>query len=137
MKRLLKTVNIFAIVSAFICVAGVVYHHFGRGVFSQYMAHAFYYPLFLGTFVYLLLMSIQQRLPFVGTTGYRIFNNLHNAGIAALTLYSILMGVFEIAGGSSALVKILYFTGIVLVFAGLCVLCSLLFSARRHVQRRR
>lgn len=137
MKRLLKTVNIYAIISAFICLAGVIYHLFGRGVFSQYMAHAFYYPLFLGLFVYLALMSIQQRTPFTGTTGYRIFSNLHNAGIATLTLYSILMGVFEIAGGSSLLVNILFYAGIVLIIAGLCFLFLLLSTARRYARHRR
>lgn len=137
MKRLLKNVNIYAIISAFVCLAGVIYHLFGRGVFSQHMAHAFYYPLFLGVFVYLLLMSIQQRFPFVGTTGYRIFNNLHNAGLASLTLYSFLSGVFEIAGGSSGLVMILFFLGLALVLAGLCFLCALLFKARRYAGHRR
>ena len=49
MKRLLKTVSIHAAIALFVCIAGVVYHIFGRGVFSQYMAHAFYYPLFMAS----------------------------------------------------------------------------------------
>ena len=85
-------------------------------------------------------MWVQQRIPFVGTRGYRLFCNVFNAGIASLTLYSILQGIFEIAGSTSRFVDALLIAGIALSVLGLGVFIALLLQAKnaqRSTGRRR
>ncbi len=135
MKRLQRTLFVFAVVTMFVFVAGLIYHHFGRGMFSQYMDHAFYYPLFFGLYVNMMLLSVQRRLPFVGTVGYRLYSNVYNTGIGALTLYSFVMGVLEIAAAESGLIQYLAYLGWACIAIGLCSLIILLvlsWNARKH-----
>jgi hypothetical protein len=139
MKRLQRTQHAFAAITLFVYVAGVVYHHFGRGMFSLAMDHAFHYPLFLGLFFNMLLMRVQERLPFVGTSGYRLYANIYNAGIAALTIRAYVFGILEIASTESSLLGLLSYVGWGFVGVGLLVLVmlfSLSHAARKHRRSR-
>ena len=83
----------------------------------------------------ILLLPVQKRLPFVGTVGYRLYCNLYNAGIATLSVYSIITGVLDIADTSSSLLIVLLSIGWIAVAAGLVVLFVLLFNVRKALIR--
>jgi hypothetical protein len=135
MKRLKRTIYVFATVTLFVAIAGVVYTAFGRGVTSANMSFAFAYPLVLGLLVNTLLLIVQQRMPFVGTVGYRAYSNIYNFGISALTVYSALKGVLDIFGTVSYLLTYLMLVGWAAVVAGLSVLIILLVNVRQAIQR--
>lgn len=140
MKRLRRIIFVFMAITVFVFVAGLIYHQFGRGVFSSHMAYAFLYPLFFGALFNLILLPVQSRLPFAGTVGYRLYSNLYNTGIGALTLHSFVMGVLEIAGAESPLTQYLSYFGWVCIAAGLCTLSVLLFgsiTARKRYNQRK
>jgi hypothetical protein len=86
------------------------------------MDHAFYYPLFLGVFLNQILLNIRRRVPFTGTSGYRLYSNLYNAGVATLTHVQHPAGVLEIAGGSSGLVMDPFYAGLALAVIGAIVI---------------
>jgi hypothetical protein len=129
----------FIAITVFVLIAGIVYTMFGRGATSSNMTFAFLYPLCLGLLLNVLLLPVQKRLPFVGTVGYRLYTNIYNSGIAAMTIYSFLSGILDIAGTSSDLLIYMLFLGIAACVAGLIVLAFLLFKVRQAVlwQRRR
>ncbi len=135
MKRLRRTVFFFFVITVFVLIVGFVYTLFGRGVTSDAMSHAYFYPLFLGVLPNALLLPIQKRLPFVGTVGYRLYSNIYNAGIGTLTVYSILLGILEIAGTDSNILSVLHIVGWIVVGIGLAVLILLLFKVRKALIR--
>ncbi len=136
MKRLRRTIIVLVIVTLLVMIIGYIYNTFlGHGVTSTYMAHAYFYPLFFGLFINALLLPVQKRLPFVGTVGYRVFNNTFNAGIATLTVYSIIKGVLEIAGADSNLLIGLLIIGWIAIVSSLCVLIVLLINVRQALIR--
>lgn len=116
-----------ALISAFCVVFYLVYNMFSHGVHSPFMTYMFAWPLFLIS-VPSLLMAL---IPFLH--GPSVLSALFwNTGAAAVTVSSLLRGVFEIAGNSSVYQEymmiagfimlgiglILYFTGIILAKKG-------------------
>lgn len=53
---------------------------------------------------------------------YRLFTNLYNSGIAALTTASFLQGILEIAGTTSPYIDAFYVTGGTMAATGLILL---------------
>ena len=114
-----KRFFIWCFLSAFCLVFYVVYNQFSHGVHSAYMTYLFAWPLVLGvlpSFVTVILMKVSRRYGFV------IFelaaSELYCFGVAALTVGSLLRGIFEIAGTSSVYQQWLMIAGWCMLAAG-------------------
>ncbi len=103
--------SIYLAVSAFLGIFTVIYYQFSHGVTSPYMTFVFLIPLVLGGIACL----VRHRF---GEGGY-VARNAYPSGIAAITVASLLQGVFLIAGNSSKLVMPLAIVGIVLLITGI------------------
>lgn len=89
----------------------LVYDRFSRGVRSPYMTWLFLWPLVLGLLPSLVL-QLFPRLP----RQKRLSADLYHAGVAAVTVSSLLRGIFEIAGtASDHQMRLMVFGGILLV----------------------
>ncbi len=95
-----KTAIAYLAVSVFCIIFNQIYAIFGHGVSSPSMTLMFLYPGLGGSLPFLLLWLFVPEADRVKS--YRLFYNSYNSGIAALTLGSLLNGIFEIAGTSSA-----------------------------------
>ena len=94
-----KTVPVYLAVAIVTIIIDKVYAIFGHGVKSQDMTWMFLYPLVGGFAFYLVIGMV---FPWIEQlTGYRLFFNLYNCGIAIFTITSFMKGVFEIAGTNS------------------------------------
>lgn len=137
MRRMHRVVMGYALISLLVFAASSLYNVFARGVTSLPMLHAFYYPLFLGMFVHMLLIFRERSVRFAGSTGYRLFENVYNSGVACLTVASILTGIFEIAGTDSPYLPFLTYAGWGLVGVGAVLLLFLQISLSGHPAPRR
>lgn len=108
-----KAVWRFAAASAFCLLIFLVYDRFSHNVRSNYMTFLFAWPLILGVIPNLLLTGIKKwhRPGFLA-------ENLYVSGVAAVTVSSLLRGIFEIAGNSSIYQVILMGIGICFLIAG-------------------
>lgn len=123
--RYRKTVITYACITAGTFIFNYVYTIFGHGVRSNYMTCMFLYPLIGGVVFYLFLWRVFPKL--ILFTGYRLFYNLFNSGIALLTTGSMLKGVMEIAGTSSIYLKFYFAVGYLFLGAGFIVMMILAF----------
>ena len=98
---------------ATICCAffGAVYELFSHEVYSYFMIYAFAFPLLLGAIPFFLMQK--HRKPFPGKAAEFI-----HAGVATLTVGSLLRGVLVIYGTNNPLANIYWITGAVLNVAG-------------------
>ncbi len=109
-KSLKTTVIVYAVVTL-VCIGfNYLYSLFGHGVSSPYMTFAFAYSLILGVvgFVVIGLLDLHSRVAF----------NLYNAGIATLTVGSILRGILDIAGADTVYPLYYFIAGAAFVVAG-------------------
>ena len=108
-----RTAVVYFGVTLFCAVFYLVYNRFSHGVHSPYMTWLFVWPLALGVIpaVYW-RWRLQGGAPGPG----RIPKNLYHSGVAAVTVSSLLRGIFEIAGTSSVYQERLMQAG----FAMLC-----------------
>jgi hypothetical protein len=94
-----------------LCIAfNYVYSLFGHGVSSPFMSHAFVFSLVLGAVGF----AVFGRL----NLSNRVASSLYNAGIATLTVGSILRGIIDIAGADTAYPVYYFSVGTVLVATG-------------------
>jgi len=108
-----KIALIFLAVSLFCIVFNFIYAKYSHDVNSNYMTFMFAYPLIGGTMVYLLIGAISKaRMP------GRFVVNVYNSGIAALTVGSMLKGIFDIAGTSSPYQPVFGVAGILMILLG-------------------
>ena len=86
-----RTAFLYLLATIGVAAFGGVYELFSHGVWSGFMVYAFAFPLVLGTlpFAWLALHKHPLPRPWV----YR----LHHAGVATLTLGSVMEGVFAIS----------------------------------------
>ena len=91
---------------------GAVYECFSHGVCSPFMVCAFAFPLLLGALPFFLLRRAGR--PFPGP----LAADLIHAGVAALTIGSILRGVLDIYGTTSPLLALYWILGAALSAAG-------------------
>lgn len=123
-----KTVFIYILLGSFTILVNQVYGIFGHGVSSDAMTWMFLYPL-VGGGVYLLLGLL---LPNISQfSGYRLFCNTYNSGIAALTTGSLLKGIMEIAGTNSSYLKYYYLIGYVMLVIAFVLLSLLALNYKR------
>ena len=107
------TSAVYAMVSVFCFVVFIVYDRFSHNVRSPYMTFLFAVPLVLG-FLPAFVLAVKKELKAPGRAAF----NLYNAGVAALTVSSLLKGIFEIAGTGSPFQGYLGVFGIVLLASG-------------------
>lgn len=112
--RIAKTGFVYLLVALFCVLFGAIYEYFSHEVYSSYMIYAFVFPLAGGA------------LPFTAFSVYgcgrlpgRLSLNLYNAGIAALTVGSVMQGALEIYGTTNDLLQAYWFVGFGLVGIGL------------------
>lgn len=105
-RHIAKTGFVYLLVSLFCVLFGAVYEHFSHEVYSGYMIYAFMFPLAGGALPFAAL-SLYGSIRLPG----RLPLNLYNAGIAALTVGSIMEGVLEIYGTTNNLLQIYWFIG--------------------------
>lgn len=99
-------------VTIFCLVFFLIYNCFSHGVHSLYMTWLFAWPLVLGVFPSTLIIFFKKlRRP----DGLCI--NIWNSGVAAVTVSSMLRGIFEIAGTGSEYQKWLMRAGALMLAA--------------------
>lgn len=111
-----KTMIVYAVALGFCVVFTLVYYCFSHGVHSPYMTW-----LWVGPFVFgVLPFAFLWRYPSVRRPGW-LTTRLYHSGVAALTVSSMLRGIFEIAGNSSVYQKYLMTAGAGMVAAAIVV----------------
>ncbi len=115
----LRYLQIMVGISAFCLLFSLIYRHFSHGVDSLYMTYLCVWPFALGA-VPGLIFWLTDLLWEPGA--YTLC--FYNAGIASVTMSSLLRGIMEIAGTSSRHQVILMWIGAVLLIMG--VVCYLL-----------
>lgn len=96
----------------------LIYDQFSHNVRSAYMTYLFLWPLILGALPYGIMTFITRRTSSVKLPGNesRLFYNL---GLEAVTMSSLLRGIFEIAGTASIYQTFLMYGGIVFLIIGI------------------
>jgi len=107
-----KLILIDLIAALFCALFGAVYEMFGHGVYSYGMIYAFAFPLGMGVFPLYLIDVL--HVPYPG----KALRNLWHAGIAALTVGSIVTGILEIYGTTNPLTVVYWILGAALSAAG-------------------
>jgi len=107
-----KLILIDLIAALFCALFGAVYEAFGHGVYSYGMIYAFAFPLLMGVMPLYLIVSLRAPYPGKATL------NLWHAGIAALTVGSIVTGVLEIYGTTNPLTVVYWILGAALSALG-------------------
>ena len=105
-KTYFITIIIYIVSAIFSVIFNAVYYQFSHEVSSKYMSLAFLYPLCMGAVVY----GIMFFVPWYDKVSY----NTYNAGVATITMGSILLGVNEIAGADTIYYKYFYIVAFVL-----------------------
>ena len=104
------TVEIY-VFTTLVCIAfNYIYSLFSHGVSSPFMSYAFVFSLVLGVVGF----TVFGRL----NLDNRIAYNLYNAGIATLTVGSILRGIIDIAGADTTYPVYYFFVGTLLIAIG-------------------
>lgn len=113
-KHFVKASLAFLAAAAFCVIYTAIYYRFSHMVFSDAMTYMFLYPLLLGAVPYALFATFSEKV-----TRSRAAFNMHNSGIATLTVGSCSAGVFEISGGESPLLPIFFIVGALFCTAGI------------------
>lgn len=106
-------IKIYLPVSLFCLFFFLVYDRFSHGVRSPYMTWLFLWPSILGLLPSLIL-QLFPKLP----RQNRLSADLYHPGVAAVTVSSLLRGIFEIAGTASD-----YQTWL-MIFGGVLLVCG-------------
>lgn len=128
-RHIAKTSFIYLLVSLFCMLFATIYEHFSHEVYSSYMIYAFLFPL-AGGMLPLAIMSVFKCRQLPG----RLPLNLYNAGIAALTVGSLMEGVLEIYGTTNDLLRIYWFVGFGLAGIGILMYLFGCVTGRSHRQ---
>lgn len=110
-KRYTSAIWAYLMATVFCALFGAVYELFSHEVWSCFMICAFAFPLLLGAIPFSLLRK--RGKPFPGKAA-----DLVHAGVAALTVGSILQGVLEIYGTSNPLTTTYWAVGSGLTVVG-------------------
>ncbi len=113
-KIYFKTAIIYLIFGVITFIFSIVYSLFSHEVYSDYLTFAFLYPLIGGMVIYLLLSKFNsfKKWPY----------NFYNAGIATITMGSILAGINEIAGADTLYFMWFYLGGVIFIVLALIIL---------------
>ena len=112
-QAMAKSTLVYSCVAVFFLVFFLIYDQFSHGVHSPYMTWLFGWPLLLGT----LPCAVFWRIPQLRRPGW-LSVRLYHSGVAALTVSSMLRGIFEIAGTASDYQQWLIIAGGLLLLGG-------------------
>ena len=108
--------------AALFCAAfGAIYEIFSHGVYSYGMLYAFAFPLALGVLPFMLLTMLHAAYP------NRFARGVYHAGIATLTVGSLVTGALEIYGTTNPLTLVYWIAGSILAAAGIVIYLVSLF----------
>lgn len=111
-KRPGKAALVYLLAAIFCALFGAVYERFSHEVYSYYMIYAFAFPLVGGALPYMLLGAKWNP------------GGLFHAGIATLTVGSIVNGILAIYGTTNGLTAVYWLSGWILVAVGVVrILC--------------
>ena len=105
-------------ISVFCLIFYLIYNQFSHGVQSAYMTYLFAWPLVLG-FLTCAALYIISRLRKSTIRISSISDDAYCSGVAALTVSSLLRGIFEIAGTASIYQTWLTYAGLTLIIIGI------------------
>lgn len=123
--RIFQTAVIYMIIAIALAIFGAVYEFFSHGVFSYYMIYAFAIPLLGGAVPYMIDYIHQLRAKTLNRKSGSIFNKLirtsglYHAGLATLTIGSIMKGVLDIYGTTNGLTIVYPVVGVLLILLSL------------------
>ena len=113
---------------SFLClITFIIYNQFSHGVTSPFMTFLFCWPLILGFIPYLLLAVIPKA-----EYPDRLTLNVYNSGVAALTVSSLLKGIFDIAGNASIYQHYLMIFGTIMLIAGIIIYIRQVYLSRKN-----
>ena len=104
---------VYLAVTVFVLVFGIVYEIFSHGVISLNMLLAFMFPLLLGTLPFGVITFLKKNY-YPSPAG----SNTYHAGIATLTVGSIMKGVLDIYGTTSSYISVYKYLGLALLVFG-------------------
>ncbi len=106
-----RTCFTYLIITVFTALFGGVYEAFSHGVWSGWMVYAFAFPLILGAlpFGWIALRRKPHPRPWVC--------RLYHAGVAALTVGSVMQGILAIYGTTNQLTILYWIAGFALLLA--------------------
>ena len=117
----LKLILIDLFAALFCALFGAVYELFSHGVYSYGMLYAFAFPLVLGVLPMLLIMMLRAPYP------NRFARSAYHAGIATLTVGSLVSGALEIYGTNNPLTLVYWIAGGALAAYGMGTYLASLF----------
>lgn len=117
-KRPGKAAFIYLLAAIFTALFGGIYERFSHEVYSYWMIYAFAFPLVGGTLPYML----------PGVTWNP--GSMYHAGIATLTVGSIVKGVLEIYGTTNGLTAVYWLAGGILTAVGVARFLMLKYVAK-------
>ena len=110
----------------FCVLFGAVYERFSHGVYAYGMLYAFVFPLVLGVTPLLLIAMLRAPYP------CRFARSVSHAGIATLTVGSLVSGALEIYGTSNPLTLVYWIAGGMLAALGAAVYLVSLLRSRKQ-----
>ena len=127
-RELLQTALNALAISMFCFAFYCIYNLFSHGVHSPFMTYLFAWPLLLVA-VPAGVLYLVEPIP-----GPSLLTSLFwNTGTAAVTISSLLRGVFEIAGNSSVYQRLMMCAGLVFLFIGAVLYGVGLFMRGRSI----
>ena len=122
-----RTLFISVCCTLFCLLFYMIYNLFSHGVHSPFMTFLFVWPLVLCVFPCALFLAAP------GIPGPSLLCTLvWNTGAAAVTVSSLLRGVFDIAGNSSVYQVIMMAAGFVMLFIGLILYAAGIILLKSH-----
>ena len=113
-EQAVRTAHNYIKISLFIALFGAIYELFSHEVYSYHMIYAFVIPLAGGALPFLAIaMGRAKRYP------GKISRSLYHAGIATLTVGSIMSGVLAIYGTTNNLLGAYWIIGGLLITGAL------------------
>lgn len=106
-----KQAIVYIIISIITMIFGLIYEKYSHNVISYFMLCAFWIPLILGAIVSIILYIVQTK------EIAKLQIQLYNAGIATLTIGSIIKGVLDIYGTTNWKVYIYLIVGIFFILS--------------------
>lgn len=129
-RHIARTGYVYMLISLFCVLFGAVYERFSHEVYSGYMIYAFVFPLVGGTLPFMSMSRFGcRRLP------GRLPLNLYNAGIATVTVGSIMEGVLDIYGTTNDLLGFYWYIGFGLIAAGILLYLFGMIIAKKDGQK--
>ena len=127
-RTILKCLNAYIAITAFIAIFGFIYEQFSHNVHSFFMWFAWLLPLVFGIGAYVLLYFLPvKRVPGM------ITECIYNLGVALLTAGFVFKGVIDIYGTTSdQMISIYFIAGASLVAVGLFLYIVLLAIPKKE-----